>query len=137
MSEYFPGLSSPISLYVVGVFASFALEIAALLRATAANSGQIPEMYRSRSLILVRTVFALAAAGPMAAIISNGSALIAFFVGASSPLFFDRIAAGVLHVGVETERAKELQARVSRAEEEIKEKPHEPKPIWELAKAQL
>lgn len=135
--SYFSEPSPQVILYVVGACGTLAVEITGLVRDIAANSGRVPERYRSWFFFISHILFAIVATGPLALLLSAGSVPVAFLIGAVSPLIYDKVAAGVQQVEFESERAQELHIRLSRAEEEIKEKPHEPIPIWELAKAQL
>jgi hypothetical protein len=80
--------------YLLGLLGSVAVELAAMMRAVAANDGALPSPYNSRVYILIRIAFAIIGAGPLASLFADSIAM-AFYVGVSAPLIFDRLAAGV------------------------------------------
>ncbi|UJQ93035.1 hypothetical protein [Mariluticola halotolerans] len=82
-------------MYWTGVLGSFAVEIGAALKICTEIGGKTPPMYKEPFYLGVRIALALAAAGPLAAFLSNGSGLTAFYLGASAPLVLDQLAKGI------------------------------------------
>lgn len=90
------GFERVLPTYFLGVFGAITIEFAAVLRDVAENSGRSPPLYRKWSYVTLRLLFAFVAAGPLAVIFTSGeSPWSAFYVGATAPLVFDRVASGI------------------------------------------
>ena len=84
-----------LTLYVSGVLGSLGVELAACLAATVKGGGKWPPIYKRPFYLVVRTVFALTAAGLLPVYLAASSGLSALYLGASAPLVWDRLARGL------------------------------------------
>jgi hypothetical protein len=87
---------SDVRIYFVCTLGNIAVELLATIRDMAANGGVLPTRYRRLSFVVVRVLFAFIAAGPLALVLGANTNIMAFFIGAASPLIFDRLAAGIV-----------------------------------------
>ena len=90
---------SPGWAYAIATFGSLGVELTALVRDLAANDGRLPRRYKRVAYPTARVLFAFIAAGPLAILLSAETALSAFYIGATAPLIFDRLAAGIQPIG--------------------------------------
>jgi hypothetical protein len=86
-------------IYAISVFGSLGVEFSALIRDITASHGRLPDRYKRIPYPVARILFAFAIAGPLALFLSAFDTLTALYIGASAPLFFDRLAAGIQPVG--------------------------------------
>ena len=82
-------------MYASSVAGSLGIELAALLRNLSASDGQLPAKYKTLSYPIFRVLFAFIGAGPLAVMMDARTGLIAFYIGISAPLIYDRAAAGI------------------------------------------
>lgn len=87
--------------YLAGVLGSIGAEVAAALLTMKANDGRLSPHHRSPVYLVLHTVFAVVAAGPLALLLRTGSLPAALYVGATAPLIFDKLGRGIRPDGVE------------------------------------
>jgi hypothetical protein len=83
-----------VSPYWLGVIGSVAVEVAAAAKECSELNGRCPERYKQPFYLIVRGLLALAS-GTIPAVAEAPNALTSFYLGASAPLFLDRLARGV------------------------------------------
>lgn len=88
------------AVYITAAVSSVGVELSALVRELAVNEGVLPKRYKNKTFLIVRGCFAFLAAGPLAIILGAHGLLMAFYVGVSAPLIFDRAAAGIKENGI-------------------------------------
>jgi hypothetical protein len=82
------------NVYLQGVGGSLAVEIFAVVKASASIGGACPPPYNKPFYVCARVVMALAA-GSVPVMLDAQNVLNAVVLGASAPLFYDRAARGV------------------------------------------
>lgn len=87
------GLEIPV-IYCWGLFGSLAVEAAAALVYCEQENFNLPVRYRKPAYLFIRLIVAMAA-GMVPIIMNAQSIYAAFYLGASAPLFLDRLAKGV------------------------------------------
>ncbi|MFI4988175.1 MAG: hypothetical protein ACHQF3_12110 [Alphaproteobacteria bacterium] len=97
----FLGVPHIVVLYGAAAFGSIAIEVAAFVREITVTRGALPAQYRTRSYYVAKILFALVAAGPLAVIFDAQTLSIAFYMGVSAPLIYDRLAAGIKHSDID------------------------------------
>jgi hypothetical protein len=80
---------------LIAVFGSLTVELAALVRELGAHDGQLPKRYKTWSYPFARVEFAFFAARPLAILLTAQTELSALYFGISTPLIYDRLAAGM------------------------------------------
>jgi hypothetical protein len=88
-----PVLSYSVVAYSAAAMGSIAVELTAMIRDIAENEGRLPARYRRWVYPVFRAFLALVVAGPMAIVLDARSTVFALYVGACSPVLFDRFAA--------------------------------------------
>ena len=88
-------LQPPLGIYIYAVIGSIGIELASLLRNLSDNDGRLPPKYRTWSYPVVRILFTVVGAGPLALMMDAKTSMIAFYIGVSAPLIYDRAAAGI------------------------------------------
>lgn len=83
-----------LSPYWLGVIGSIAVELGAAFKECGDLNGRCPERYKQPFYLGVRALLALAS-GTIPAVAEAPNALTSFYLGASAPLFLDRLARGV------------------------------------------
>jgi hypothetical protein len=91
MTDWLPGISK---IYLWGVFGSFAIEIATIYQSVRQNDGVLQAPFTRPAYIVFRILLALIA-GVIPEIANVTTALAAVYMGASAPLYFDRISRGL------------------------------------------
>jgi hypothetical protein len=84
-------------LYSIAVAGSVAIEIVAFTREITRTRGALPIQYKRRAYYVAKIAFALLAAGPLAPFIGAKTVSMAFYIGLTAPLIYDRLAAGIPH----------------------------------------
>lgn len=80
--------------YVWGVFGSLAVEVGAALRLCVEEDYALPRRYKSTAYLVIRLLVAMC--GGMLALVLDGQTIYAaFYLGASAPLFLEKLAQGV------------------------------------------
>ena len=87
------GVAIPV-LYLWGVFGSVAVEAVAALAWCEKENFALPARYRQPAYLTIRLIIALCA-GMVPIVLDAQSVYCAFYLGASAPLFLDRLAKGV------------------------------------------
>ena len=87
-------LVGELSSYWIGVVGSITVELGAAFRECSELNGRCPERYKQPAYILFRTLLAFAS-GTIPAVADAPNALTSFYLGASAPLFLDRLGRGV------------------------------------------
>ena len=87
------GMTIP-DLYLWGVFGNVAVEAAAALAWCEKENFALPARYRRPAYLAIRLIVALCA-GMIPIVLDAQSVYSAFYLGASAPLFLDRLAKGV------------------------------------------
>jgi hypothetical protein len=86
--------SHPLQLYIAGLFGSAAVEFWAMLKAISEADGHLPARYKRCAYVFSRAVFSTVFAAPLPILLSSETFISAFYIGASAPLFFDKLATG-------------------------------------------
>lgn len=86
----------PWRLYFAGLFGNAAVEFTSMTKATLAHNGNCPELYRKPFYVAARATFAVVFAAPLPILLGAASILSAFYIGASAPVIFDKLASGIL-----------------------------------------
>ena len=81
--------------YLIGVLGSLAIELAAALKLSTSMGGTCPPIYKQPFYILARLSFAFIAAGTLPVMMQAQSHWSAFYLGATAPIVFDRLAKGL------------------------------------------
>lgn len=89
-----PYLGAIPTTYFIGCFGSIAVEIGAALKASVDLDGRCPERYLRPFYIIIRVLMILVA-GAIPAFLDAANSLTALYMGASAPLFLDRLGRGV------------------------------------------
>lgn len=79
----------------MGALGSLAIELATAVKLTTENHGTCPPIYKKPFYCVIRVVFALICAGPLAVLMDAASYWSAFYLGISAPLVYDRLARGL------------------------------------------
>ena len=99
------GVPPLVATYGVGVLASLAVELAAVVRETAVTGGTLPERYKHVAYPFFRIAWAFVGAGGLSAVIvdqmSPTAMITALYVGGAAPLIFDRLASGIKFNGTD------------------------------------
>lgn len=91
MTEWLPEIPK---IYLWGVFGSIAIEIATIYQSVRQNDGVLQAPFTKPAYIIFRIMLALIA-GVIPVIANVSTALAAVYMGASAPLYFDRISRGL------------------------------------------
>ena len=87
-------LVGELSPYWIGFIGSVTVELGAAFKECSELNGRCPERYKQRAYLTFRALLAFAS-GTIPVVMDAPNALTAFYLGASAPLFLDRLARGV------------------------------------------
>lgn len=102
-------LVGDLSPYWVGVIGSVAVELGAAFKECSEIGGRCPDRYKQPFYLAIRLLLAFAS-GTIPAVADAPNALTSFYLGASAPLFLDRLARGVKPAEAITAPAETEQA---------------------------
>lgn len=80
--------------FAAGVFGSLAIEVVAGVRACTDLDGKCPPRYKRAAYLIFRSLLALCG-GALPVFLDANTALNALYLGASAPLFLDRLGKGI------------------------------------------
>lgn len=86
----------PWRIYFSGLFGSAAVEFSSMMKATLAENGNCPDLYKKPFYVLARAILGIVFAAPLPVLLDANSMLTAIYMGASAPLIIDKLASGVL-----------------------------------------
>lgn len=81
--------------YLCSVIGSLGVELSVAVFAAGAANGEFHPRYKRIPYIVFRLVFAIFFAGPLPLILGATTSAAAFYMGASAPLIYDKLARGL------------------------------------------